>query len=127
MGKSAELGMTVHRKQGLFLLVNVDDIKMAGKKQKMATMWKKLMKLVDLDEPTSYFDHVYYGCTQCECKPNEIIIEEYRKNIRRCSNHEFLQEQPKNYLGEKSLTQKQSCGHTIWKDMLKNALRDTLS
>ena len=38
----------VHRRQGLFLSVYVDDIKMTGKKQNMAPMWKKLMKLVDL-------------------------------------------------------------------------------
>ena len=44
----------VHRKQGLFLSEKVDDIKKAGKKQNMAPMWKKLMKNVDLDEPTSF-------------------------------------------------------------------------
>ena len=43
----------VHRKQRLFLSVYVDDIKMSGKKQNMAPMWKKLMKHVYLDEPTS--------------------------------------------------------------------------
>ena len=55
------------------------DIKMAGRKQNVAPMWKKLTKHVDLDEPTSFLDHVYLGCTQRECKPNEIIIDEYRK------------------------------------------------
>ena len=69
----------VHRKQGLFLSVYVDDIKMVGKKQNMAPMWKKLMKNVDIDEPTSFLDHVYLGCTQRECKPNETIIEQYAK------------------------------------------------
>ena len=44
----------VHRQQGLFLSVHVDDIKMVGKKQNMAPMWKKWMKNVDLDEPTSF-------------------------------------------------------------------------
>ena len=33
----------VHRKQGYFLSVHVDDI-MAGKKQKKAPMWKKMKK-----------------------------------------------------------------------------------
>ena len=51
----------VHRKQGLFLSVYADDIKMAGKKQNMAPMWKRLMKNVDLEEPTSLLDHVYFG------------------------------------------------------------------
>ena len=37
---------------------------------------------VDLDEPTSFFDHVYLGCTQRECKPSEIIIDEYRKMFK---------------------------------------------
>ena len=52
---------------------------MAGKKQSLAPMWKKLMKNVDIDEPTSFLDHVYLGCTQRECKPNETIIEQYTR------------------------------------------------
>ena len=63
--------MFVHRKQGLFLSVCVDDIKI------MAPIWKELMKNVDLDEPTLFIDHVYLGCTQRECKPNETIIEQF--------------------------------------------------
>ena len=42
-------------------------------------MWQNLMKNVDLDEPTSFLDHVSLGCTQRECKPNEIIIEQHRE------------------------------------------------
>ena len=42
-------------------------------------MWlpcgRELMKNVDLDEPTSFLDHVYLGCTQRECKPNEMFCE----------------------------------------------------
>ena len=37
-----------------------NDFKMAGQKQNMAPMWKKLMKNVELDEPTSFLDHVYW-------------------------------------------------------------------
>ena len=50
---------------------------MVGKTQNLAPMWKKLMKHVDLDEPTSFLDHKNLGCTQRECKPNETIIERY--------------------------------------------------
>ena len=57
----------------------MDDIKMAGKKLNLGPMWKKLMKDVDIEEPTSFLDHVYWGCTQRECKPNEKIIEQYNK------------------------------------------------
>ena len=42
---------------------------------------KKLMKNVDLDEPTSFRDRVYLGCTQRECKPNETIIQQFKKII----------------------------------------------
>ena len=52
---------------------------MAGKKQNMAHMWKKLMKNVHLHEPTSFLDHVNLGCAQRECKPHETIIEQYTK------------------------------------------------
>ena len=37
--------------------------------------WKKYI----LTKSTSFLDHVYLGCSQCECKPNETIIEQYRK------------------------------------------------
>ena len=48
-------------KKGLFLSVFVDDIKLSGKKQNIHPMWKVLMKDVDLGEPTSFLDHVYFG------------------------------------------------------------------
>ena len=71
--------MFVHRRQGLFLSEDVDDIKMAGTKENMAPTWKKLVKLVDLGEPTSCLDHVYLGCTQRECEANESIMDRYRE------------------------------------------------
>ena len=37
------------------------------------------MKNVDIEEPTSFLDHVYLGCTQRECKPDEKITEQYTK------------------------------------------------
>ena len=52
---------------------------MAGRQQIMAPMWKKLMELVDLDEPTSFPDHVYLGCTQRECQPNEDVVNQHRE------------------------------------------------
>ena len=39
----------------------VDDIKVAGKKQHLVPMWKKLIKHVDIEEPTSFLDHVIFG------------------------------------------------------------------
>ena len=48
-------------------------------KLNLSLVWKKLMKLVDLGEPTSFLDDVYLGCAQRECKPNESVIEECRK------------------------------------------------
>ena len=52
---------------------------MAGKKQNMAPMWNKMMENVDLDEPTTFLDHAISGCTQRECKSNEIILEAFTK------------------------------------------------
>ena len=54
----------VHRRQGLFLSVYVDDIKLAGRNQNLNTMRQKLMKFVDLGEPTSFLDHVVLGMHQ---------------------------------------------------------------
>ena len=65
----------VHREKGLFLSVYVDDIKLAGKKQNLDPMWKLLNKQVDLEEPTSFLDHV---CTQRQCKISKDIVDNYR-------------------------------------------------
>ena len=70
------MNVFVHQTQGLFLSVHVDDIKMARRKQ--STPCGTLMQLVNRDEPTSFVDHVYLGCTQRECKPNEMIIDQHR-------------------------------------------------
>ena len=93
--------MFAQRKHGLFLSVHVHDIEMAERKQNMALMWKKMMKNVEFEEPTSFLDHAYLGCTQRECESNEIINEEDKK----CSNHESLLEQLRSYKGGRNLTQ----------------------
>ena len=64
-----------HRKQGWFLSVSMDDIYVAGRQQTVPPMWKKLMENVDLDEPTSFVNHVYLGRT----KPNEHFVSRYRE------------------------------------------------
>ena len=63
--------------KGLFLSVCVDDIKLAGKEQNINPMWK-VLKEVDLGEPTSFFDHVYLGCTQRQCETSKDIVDNYR-------------------------------------------------
>ena len=68
----------VNRDERLFLSVSVDDIKMAGKKQNLDPMWKILMKDVDFGEPTSFLDHVHFGCTQRECKTSKNIVDNYK-------------------------------------------------
>ena len=68
----------VHREEGLFLSVYVDDIKLAGKKQDIDPMWKVLSKEVDLGEPTSFFDHVYLGLTQRRCEIRKDIVVNFR-------------------------------------------------
>ena len=68
----------VHRENGFFLSVYVDDIKLAGKKQNLDPMWKLLNKEVDLGEPTSFLDHVYLGCTQRQCEISKNTVDNYR-------------------------------------------------
>ena len=46
-------------------------------------------------------------------------------NTQKCLNHVFLQEQRKNYLCEKNLTQKQLHGPMIWKDTPQNMWKGT--
>ena len=51
----------VNHEKVLFLSVYVDDVRLAVKKQNKDPMWKILMKDVDVGEPTSFLDHVYFG------------------------------------------------------------------
>ena len=44
----------------------------------LCTWWKLLNKEVDLGEPTSFFDHVYLGCTQRQCEISKDIGDNYR-------------------------------------------------
>ena len=68
----------VHREKGLFLSVYLDDIKLAGKKQNLDPMWKVLNKEVDLEEPTSFLDHVFLGCSQRQCEISKDTVDNYR-------------------------------------------------
>ena len=97
---------------------------MAGKKQNMAPMWKKLMK-----KRWSWWPHIiswsriFGDVLNVNAKRMKLSL----RNFHRCLNHVFLLEQLKSYQGGKSLTQKQSRGPATWKDMLENALKDTAS
>ena len=72
------------------------------------------MKNVDLDERISFLDHVF-GCTQCECKPNKIITDEYRKMFESRISAGATENLP----GWEKPHAKTAA---TWKDMLKSAL-----
>ena len=65
-------------KKGYSYLCMWDDIKVAGRKQNIDSMWKVLNKEVDLGEPTSFLDHVFLGCTQRQCEISKDIVDKYR-------------------------------------------------
>ena len=50
-------------------------------KQNINPMWKVLVKEVDFGEPTSFFDHVYLGCTQRECETSKDIVDVWLQNL----------------------------------------------
>ena len=67
----------VHREKGYsYLLMWLTSI--GWKKHNIDPMWKVLNKEVDLGEPTSFFDHVYLGCTQRQCEVSQDIVDNYR-------------------------------------------------
>ena len=61
----------------------MDDVKLAGKKQDIDPVWKEQMKEVDLGEPTSFLDHVYFDCTKRECETSKNIVDNY-ENMFEC-------------------------------------------
>ena len=54
----------------------VEYIKLAGRNKTL--MWKVLNKEVDMEEPTSPFDHVLLEWTQKQFKMSKDIVNNYR-------------------------------------------------
>ena len=96
------------------------DDKIAGRSQYLNPMGKKLMKLVDLGERTSFLDHENLGCTQREREPNENVVEEYREMFE----SRFSAGTIEKLLGWEEPHAKHSRGHTIWSVMRKSVRTD---
>ena len=88
MGKKYQIGNVCLFIDNKYCSYRFSWMTMAGRKQNMTPM-RKIKKLVDLGDPTAFLDHENVGCIQRQGKPNETIIDEYRK----CSNREYLLEQ----------------------------------
>ena len=114
----------VHRNQGLLLPVYVDDVTRAGKEQNMAPMWKKWMK-----KRWSWRTNFISWSRKFEMYSTWMHTEwnYYWRIFKDVWITYFLLEQQKNYQGVKSLTQRRLHGPTTWKDMLENALSDTVN
>ena len=125
LGKTSELGMFIHYTRERTILVFVDDNKLAGKKQNINPTCQLLMKDVDLGEPTSCLDHVYFGCTPRECQISKDIAD---NNKKVCSNQGFLLGLLKSYQKQKpqgNLSPKRYLhGPVTWKVMQSNAWKD---
>ena len=108
-------------KRVFFQSKNVDDIKMAGRKQQVAPTWKKLdEKTWTLIDP----HHFLIMCTGDAPNVNASRTKPLLMKTKTCSNLEFLLEQLKNCQGGKNLAQKRLRGLATWKVMLKNAWKD---
>ena len=51
----------------------VDDLKMVGRAESIAPMWKKIRSKINLDPETALVDHVYLGCTHRDSKPSKTV------------------------------------------------------
>ena len=80
------------------------------------------MKNVDLDEPTSFLDHENLGCTQRECKPNEIVMKKCREMFESRISAGATDKLPG--WGKPHAKKKKGCVVVRHGNMLKNALRD---
>ena len=75
-------GLFVKRARGLFLSVYVDDIKLAGKTENMEPTWTILMEDVDLREPTSLLDHVFFGLHSKRVSNQQRYCGEVQRYVR---------------------------------------------
>ena len=80
----------VHWKQGLFLSVCVDDIRM---KQNLNPMWKKLVKMLILTHQLHFLTMYIWDLLNVNANRMKLFL----RNIHWCLNHVFLLEQLKSY------------------------------
>ena len=102
--------------------MNVDDIKLAGKKQNLNPIWKVFNKEVDLGEETSLLDHVYLGCTQRQCEISKDVLWTITGP---CSIREFQRGEQKNFHSLKNFVFLR--GPVTWRVMPGNEWNDIVS
>ena len=72
----------VHREKGLFLSVNVDDIKLAGKKQNLDPMWKVLNKEVHLGETNIFLGSCILGLHSTTMRNKQRYCRQLQNHVR---------------------------------------------
>ena len=72
----------------------VDDLKMVGRAESIAPMWKKIRSKIDLDPETALVDHVYLGCTQREKKPSKTVIRDKQEFIAKLLSNQTKDSDP---------------------------------
>ena len=72
----------VHRGKGLFSSLYVDDIKLAGEKQNLDPMWKRLNKEVTLGEPTSFFGSCILGLYSTTMRNKQRYCGQLQNHVR---------------------------------------------
>ena len=65
-----------HPEKGLYLSVYVDDFRMAGKKEHMTAMWKKLRETLELEPEVDSVSNTYLGCNQKIVEVHESVVKE---------------------------------------------------
>ena len=78
------------------------------------------MKDVDLEEPTSFLDHVYLGCTQRKCEISKDIVDNYRTMSESRISAGALE----NYLFRRNRMRIFLHGRWTWKITQRNVWKD---
>ena len=60
----------------MYLSVYVDDFRMAGKTENLASVWKKLGEKLDLDPAVPSHSNTYLGCNQRPVNLDEKVVRE---------------------------------------------------
>ena len=72
----------------LFFSVSVDEMKMARTiPENMPKMWAILPKKIDLEDPVSFIDQVYLGCTRRAAQVNNSIVVEKTEIVLEADQH----------------------------------------
>ena len=119
--KSTELGMPIRASKARTISIAVRGWRSNGWKKTSILCGRNWWNWLNWENRHHFLTMKTWDVLNVNAKRTKVLLRNTKKDVRITN---FCYRNCKNCQGGRNLTQTRSLGHTIWKDMLKSALRD---